>query len=205
MAPPNGGFKAPRPFVLRPEDDIEVPVKEDWKDDPVDEDDLQDLPPELLESCVLRWTQQSRQPSADLAEKPPRGVDAVTARKIYRHHQRQTVEALDRLLNEVIDKSLFDLALEVLKKVRPDAAQWDSLSARMATGPQADELRAVFSSEGEGGTPKVVEMSGGDEDAEEDEAKKAEAKLAETASTKASAPSLGSAIPKKARDRKSVV
>ncbi|CAE7258087.1 unnamed protein product [Symbiodinium necroappetens] len=145
-----------------------------------------------------RWTQQSRQPSADLAEKPPRGVDAVTARKIYRHHQRQTVEALDRLLNEVIDKSLFDLALEVLKKVRPDAAQWDSLSARMATGPQADELRAVFSSEGEGGTPKVVEMSGGDEDAEEDEAKKAEAKLAETASTKASAPSLGSAIPKKA-------
>ena len=57
--------------------------------------------------------------------------------------------------------------------------RWDSLSARMATGPQAarasavdiakpmppcpqlhalrrqEELRAVFSSEGEGGTPKA--------------------------------------------------
>ncbi|CAE7671699.1 unnamed protein product [Symbiodinium pilosum] len=68
----------------------------------------------------------------------------------------------------------------------------------MKSKRELEDLRAVFSSEGDGGTPKVVEMSGtGDEDAEEDEAKKAEAKLAETASTKASAPTM-TAIPKKA-------
>ena len=58
-------------------------------------------------------------------------ASSENARRIYRHHQRPVVETLDRrghqlvlaarfqvafgdrLLNEVIDKSLFDLALEV--------------------------------------------------------------------------------------------
>lgn len=181
LGPPNGQKAL---LVLRPEDDIEVPVVEDWQDDPekVEESELlspqdEKLPPELLESCLLRWTHplQNGEP-----EKLPKGIEAVTARKIYRHRQQQIVDAFDRLFTDVVDKALFELAKEVFIKARPDAAKsWDLLSARMSSFG-GDALKGLLL-DGEG--PKVIESERVNE--EEEERKKAEAQAMTKAAAKA--------------------
>eukprot|EP00913_Durusdinium_trenchii_P027609 g25895.t1 len=80
-----------------------------------------------------RWTHplQNGEP-----EKLPKGIEAVTARKIYRHRQQQIVDAFDRLFTDVVDKALFELAKEVFIKARPDAAKLEPWGCHDQSGSQ---------------------------------------------------------------------